>query len=247
MGQLFQFFKAKEDTYDTLLEKAQNGDEEARELLIRKYTPFILKVLSQKSGRFLRLGEDDEVSIGLLAFNEAISHYEQGKGSFFSFAETVIQRRLIDYYRKESRNNKVIPLSALENEDQEGQELSSLLTAKQAVAEFHAKSEARDRQEEIKAYAVVLQEFGISFTELVSISPKHDDARIRAMEAAYLVAESEDLRLHLLHKRELPLKVLTDLVDVSRKTLERQRKYIIAVALILIYDFSHLKGYIRGF
>ncbi|MCL4440703.1 MAG: RNA polymerase subunit sigma, partial [Firmicutes bacterium] len=31
---------------------------------------------------------------------------------------------------------------------------------------------------------------------------------------------------------------------ISRKTLERQRKYIIAITLILINDFDHLRQYI---
>jgi len=58
------------------------------------------------------------------------------------------------------------------------------------------------------------------------------------------VAEDPALAGHLLNRRELPLKQLERRVDVSRKTLERQRKYIIAVALLLLEDFIYLRGYI---
>lgn len=45
-------------------------------------------------------------------------------------------------------------------------------------------------------------------------------------------------------EKSLPLKELVDEVGVSRKTLERQRKYIIAIALVLIGDFELLREYI---
>ncbi len=247
MAGLFQSLSSKrEDTYKELLERAQQGDSESRDQLIRRYTPFILRVLSQKSGRYFRLGEDDEVSVGLMAFDEAITAFERDRGAnFLTFAETTIKRRLIDHYRRESRFTKVVPISALEQDAEGNQDAVSLLTARQAVAEFQAKGEAQDRKDEIIAYGKILKDYGITFSELVTVSPKHEDARKRAVEAAYLVVESEELKNYLLIKKELPLKVLTDLVDVSRKTLERQRKYIIAVALVLVYEFTHLKEYIR--
>ncbi|HEX3032277.1 MAG TPA: sigma-70 family RNA polymerase sigma factor, partial [Bacillota bacterium] len=180
----------KDDSYRELLERAQKGEAEAREQLIGSYTPFVLRVLSQKTGRYFRVGEDDEVSIGLIALNEAINTFDPKKSSnFLAFAETTIRSRLIDYYRKENRNSKVVPISALESDDEGNQDRLSLLTARQALAEFQAKGEAADRRSEIVAYAQVLKEYGISFAELVEISPKHDDARRRAVEAAYLIAE----------------------------------------------------------
>jgi len=60
------------------------------------------------------------------------------------------------------------------------------------------------------------------------------------------VAGQPELAQHLLTRRELPLKQLEEQVGVSRKTLERQRKYIIAVTLILLEDFYHLRRYIGG-
>lgn len=245
------FFEAlslkKEDSYKKLLERAQNGDTEARDLLIQRYTPFVLRVISRRSGRYFQVGEDDEVSVGLMAFDEAITTFNSSRGAnFFTFAETAIKRRLIDHYRRETRNHKVIPISALEQDDEGAQGTIARLTARQAIAEFQAKGEAQERKDEILAYAGILREFGITFSELVEISPKHDDARKRAVEAAYLVSESDELKNYLLTKKELPLKVLTELVKVSRKTLERQRKYIIAVALVLVYDFAHLREYVKN-
>lgn len=250
MGFLFQKNTPKGEINDcgSLVLEAQSGNNMVREQLIKSYTPFILKTASKASGRYVRLGQDDEVSVGLMAFNEAIDCFDTTKNiSFLNFAETVIRRRLIDYFRKESvivqRN---IPVSSFEQNDEDSAEGTYYyLEAKVSVEEFKEKSASAERREEIVLFNNKLREFGISFQELVSISPKHEDARIRAMEVARVIAEDRNLTAHLFNKKELPLKQIEQKVDISRKTLERQRKYIIAVTLILVSDFEYLKQYIQ--
>lgn len=230
---------------DLLLEPARNGDKQAREDLLSKYTPLVLRVGSQVAGRYLQVGRDEEVSVGLLALNEAIDRFDPERGaSFISFAEIVIKRRLIDYYRR-LKGRAEIPLSELETEDDEGNPLRNV-EQREAIERFAQAREAEDRKHEIVRYSKRLSEFGIRFSELVEICPKHEDARIRAIEAAKLVALTPLFSEHLCVKRELPLKQLEERVGVSRKTLERQRKYIIAVALIVLEDFYYLKQYIAG-
>lgn len=227
---------------DRLLEPARQGDRQAREDLLRQYTPLVLRVGSQISGRYLVVGRDEEVSVGLMALNEAIDRFDPNRGaSFISFAELVIKRRLVDHYRRQKGQSE-IPLSELELEDDEGNSLE-VVERRQAMEEHAREREAEERRQEIARYARRLAEFGIKFSELVEISPRHEDARLRALEASRIVAEMPLLREHLLTKRELPLKQLEERVGVSRKTLERQRKYIIAVALILVEDFYFLRQY----
>jgi len=248
MGFLFQKNSTEEmPECGQLVLEAQQGNGMVREHLIKSYTPFILKMTAKVTGRYVRMGEDDEVSVGLMAFNEAIDCYDTCKNSsFLGFAETVIKRRLIDYFRKESTVIKrVVPLSSFEHEDDDNPEGTyNYLESKQSVEAFQAKSIAAERKEEILQFNQRLKEFGISFQELVSISPKHEDARVRAMEAAKIIAEDREMANLLLKRKELPLRLLERKVGISRKTLERQRKYIIAITLILINDFDHLRQYI---
>lgn len=236
---------AGQSPVELLLEPARNGDKQAREDLLGKYTPLVLRVGSQVAGRYLQVGRDEEVSVGLLALNEAIDRFDPDRGaSFISFAEIVIKRRLIDYYRR-LKGRAEIPLSELETEDDEGNPLRTV-EQREAIERYSQAREAEDRKHEIIRYTKRLAEFGIKFSELVEICPKHEDARVRAIEAARLVAMNPIFSEHMRTKRELPLKQLEDRVGVSRKTLERQRKYIIAVALIMLEDFYHLKQYIAG-
>lgn len=230
---------------DRLLEPARRGDKQAREDLLKAYTPLVLRVGSQVSGRYLQVGRDDEVSVGLLALNEAIDRFDPSRGApFIPFAEMVIKRRLIDYYRRQKGRSEV-PLSELEAEDDEGNPLQ-FAEEREAIGRFTEQQEAEDRKHEILRYAQRLADYGIKFSELVDVSPRHEDARQRAVEAARIVACNPLFAQHLQAKKELPLKQLEDQVGVSRKTLERQRKYIIALALIMLEDFYHLKAYIAG-
>ncbi len=247
MGFLFRLQNQKQvesASPDQLLSWAKSGETEAREALISRFMPLILRAASRASGRYVRPGQDDEVSVGMIAFNEAIDSYDSTKGSsFLSFAEVVIRRRLIDYYRKEAGRPEV-PLTALDEEDEEGN-VDNFAEKRQAVDAHLRRDQAAGCREEIERFKVVLREFGIGFSELVEISPKHEDARVRAIEAARMVAGNPAWSGHLRQRKELPLKELEKEAKVSRKTLERQRKYIIAIALILMEDLHYLRDYLN--
>ncbi|MGE5484870.1 MAG: RNA polymerase sigma-I factor [Ignavibacteriales bacterium] len=227
-----------------LLERARRGDSASRENLLKAYMPFVMKIASQFCGRFLRLGEDEEAQVALEAFNEAVDCFDPGtRVPFASFAQTVMKRRLIDDLRKRRRLGREIPLSSFDEEDEEGN-IRNTVEVAQATAEYDRAQERIERQYEISRYRDLLEEFGITLTELVGLTPKHVDARERAQDVARMVAEDPALRGHLQEKGELPLKELEVRTGLSRKTLERQRKYIIAIALVHTGEFTALKGYL---
>jgi RNA polymerase sigma factor len=229
---------------DQLLSRARSGDEEARNQLLKDYIPFVAKSASQATGRYIRRGQDDEFSVALAAFNEAIDRYDIERGSsFLSFSDTVIKRRLIDYFRSKQAKQKDLPFSDFEIQDEE-ENVINYVEVQKSVEAHHKQVESDARREEIMRFTQLLQGFEISMEELVDISPKHQDARENAIEVAKVIARDAELRSHLLTKRSLPLKSLMKHVSVSRKTIERQRKYIIAVSLILTGDFDMLQDYI---
>lgn len=240
-------FRKRTETYDdmtTMVVQAQLGDEIIRETLIRDYTPFILRVASNFCNRYLVMGQDDEASIGLLAFNEAIDKFSKHNGAkFLTFAEVVIRRRLTDYYRKESRFTKnVLPLS---NFTEDEHERSISLEVQQANNAYENEEEAFYKRQEIIEYTKKLAQFDISLSELIKISPKHYDARERAYEVAKIIVGDPSLLKFLVEKKNLPLKKVEERVEISRKTLERQRKYIIALVLVLQGNFDFLQSYIQ--
>lgn len=229
---------------DDVVLKAQCGDNDCREFLLRTYKPLIIKITSRACHRFVAEGADEEISIALMAFNEAIDSFRPGQGSrFLSFARLVVERRLTDYFRRTKTRLHEIPFSGFSDGDQNEIYMLERNAAEQVYVDSEAK---RDRQEEILYFTKRLQEFKISLDELVKISPKHAKARKRAMQVALTIFNNERW-LHYFQKyKELPLKELDGQLPVSRKTLERQRKYIIALLLVCIEDLPNIREYLKG-
>jgi RNA polymerase sigma factor len=226
-----------------LLDRAKDGEVLARDQLIQDFTPFILRVASQATGRYLRPGVDEEISVALMAFDEAIDGYQSGRGSFVSFAQTVIRRRLVDFFRRR-KDRREVPLSDLEEHDEEGHMANPTLD-RVAQSAWQLEQEQQERIREIEELQAVLKGYSITFADLVENCPKHRDARERAMAVAHYLASQPELVQHLQTRRELPLRQLDVVPWWSRKTMERHRRYIIAVALILLHDWPHLRAYVE--
>ena len=81
--------------------------------LINKYMAFIIKTVSSVTGRYVCIDNDEEFSIGLLAFKEAVDKYSDDRGAFPSFARLVISSRIKNHLVKENKHNKVESLEKL--------------------------------------------------------------------------------------------------------------------------------------
>ncbi|MEF7557097.1 RNA polymerase sigma factor SigI [Bacillus thuringiensis] len=213
------------------------NNEEDKEAFIVQYQPFIRKSTSSVCRRYIT-EQDDEYSIGLFAFNEAIEQYSYKKGkSFLAFADLLIKRDVIDYIRKESKHNLVF----LKEDEQE-----EMLEMQVSLTEYMKEIENGNRKEEILHFQSVLAEFKITFSELAKESPKHRDTREHLIEIVKMIIKEEEMMEELFRKKKLPLKHIEPRVRVSRKTLERHRKYIIAMCIIFANNYTYILDYIRG-
>ncbi|WP_064092326.1 RNA polymerase sigma factor SigI [Rossellomorea aquimaris] len=247
MLNLLLFLLAKKKKKQTLEEVAiqiQQGDEQLLNEIIDDYKPFIKKTVSSVCKRYI-YESDDEFSIGLIAFHEALLKYNSQRGaSIISFSEIIIKRKVIDYIRKNGRYKDIsIDMSLLEDEED-----SPGLTFEQvaSVDEYERQEETIKRREEIRSFQEQLSQYKLSFQDIVEQSPKHEDARLNAIEIAKTVVDSQELLQYLFEKKRLPIKMLEKQVVVSRKTIERNRKYIIAISLIIVGDYVYLKDYLKG-
>lgn len=224
------------------LDQARNGDASARENILSGAKAFILQTCSKFCGKPLEWGRDDELSIGLMAFNEAIDRFDRGRNiPFLGFARLVIKSRLADYFRTENRHRHQ-PLE-YSGEDQ----APILMETEKAWENYLKEAENRERQEEVLEFQRELLKYGISISELVEASPKHRDSREGLIKISRQLAQNSELMGLLLQTNKLPIKELTSITDLHRKTIEKGRRYIIAMALLFywqdkyIYLYSYLK------
>lgn len=215
-------------------------DKLVNEKLIEQFKPFIASVIQKRIGKYLEYGVDDELSIGLIAFNEAIHNYDYKKGKFLSFARLVIINRLIDYYRKETKLKTVSLNGYNKNGDNEENAVIELLD-KKAVEKFLYRSEDEERKFEIIEYTRILKEWNINFSDLIKICPKQENLRNDYKKIAEKIASDDYLFNELCKTKRLPIKQLEKLFPIHRKKIERGRIYIIALVIAIKIKLSFLQ------
>ena len=111
--------------------------------LIRDYIPFIRSEASKCISKPCT-EQDDEFSIAMIAFHEAILGYDRNRGAFISYASMLIRSRIIDYQRKELRHQGSISLYTETGED--GQTIMDELEDEHDRIEEYANLEATKRK-----------------------------------------------------------------------------------------------------
>ena len=147
---------------------AAKEDVQAADRLISTYIPFI----KTETAKFLKRppieGHDDELSIAMIAFHEAINGYSRTRGAFLKYAALLIRSRLIDYSRMEQRHSRVVSLDAPTGEDDKT--LGETLADKR---EPHEEMAARDAtRSEIEELTRQMQEFGGSLSDVADNCPR---------------------------------------------------------------------------
>ncbi|NMB34635.1 MAG: RNA polymerase sigma-I factor [Clostridium sp.] len=221
-----------------IIKNIKGGDISLRNEFINNYMPYIIKITSSVIGGFVDIKNSDEFSVGLCAFNEAIDSFnEQKNPHFLKFATLVMKRRLIDYARNEKKHCNVYPFTYFE--DDEGNYQDHIMP--------RSEDDVESRYEiarEIELFEEKLRESGINFEDLVNASPKHRDSKSLCISIARVIANDKELFNRLSDTGNLPKTRLLEVVKVNKKTIERNRAFIIAASIILGYDFHLLKDFL---
>lgn len=223
-------YKAKEDV-------------RAADELVREYLPFIKSETAKIINRVPVEGHDDELSIAMFAFHEAIMSYSDKKGAFLKLAKTVIRNRLIDYHRREKRHSGSISLyQTLENDEKNSTLLEKVDSGKDEISDRHEREAAK---EEIADFSRQLSEFGLKLTDIADNCPKQKRTMSACHKALAFAKKNPLLLEELVASRKLPIGALTKGTGVERKTLERHRKYLVALLLAFTNGFEIIRGHLR--
>ncbi|MEA2015675.1 MAG: RNA polymerase sigma-I factor [Actinomycetota bacterium] len=210
------------------------GDKFKTSRLIYEFRPFIAGVIQKRAGRFVEYGVDEEFSIGLSAFKEAMDSYDREKGKFLSFARMVIDRRVIDYYRKENKRRTI----SLEDKRLSGANFEG--NGINYREQYAIDEDKEERMIETLEYRSELEKWGISLEELAEVSPKSSSLREEYKNIAKSIVDDDGILRTLMETRRLPLKKIENIISVHRKKLERGRIYIIAMVLAILNNLSYV-------
>lgn len=218
---------------------AAKGDSLAADELVRKYLPFI----RSETARYLRRGvseSDDELSIAMMAFHEAVLSYERLRGAFLPFAARAIRSRIIDYHRRELRHRGQLSLEESYGEDD--RELAERLdTGIDPIARHTDSTAAR---QELQHFALELSRFGLSLTDVADNCPRQERTLCACQRVLRHARENPQLLEQAVSSGKLPITQLAAGANVERKTLERHRKYMMAVLLAYTNGFEIIRGHL---
>ena len=217
-----------------------------REEFIHQQEPLILKTASRASYRYITKS-DDEWSVALGAFSDAIDKYRPGQGDFLPFSQLLIKRALIDYHRSTAAHMTEIITSPFVLEGLEDAEDAAELdkAVYLAVAEHSREAADRSLQEEILSANDLLKSYGFRFFDLTECSPQQEKTRQECAKAIRYILAQPLLLQQLKQKRKLPIRDLAAGTGVSRKVLDRYRKYIIMAVLVLHGDYPQISEYLK--
>lgn len=209
--------------------------------LIGAYIPFIKSEVSRYLKRVCT-EQDDEFSIGMIAFHEAIRGYTKDRGAFLKYAALLIRSRLIDFLRKEARHQGHISIYEEHGED------DIPLHERLADDSDHAEESAvRDAtRQEIEELSAVMAGFGVGLTDVAENSPKQERTLMACRRAIQYAIQNPALLDELLQTKKLPMTQLVNGTGVERKTLERHRKYVLAMLLIQTNGYEIIRGHLKA-
>lgn len=213
--------------------------EKDRNLFIEENKGFIYNAASNVCKKRLSWENDDELSIALIAFNNACDKYNESKGNFLVFAKVAIKNALIDFFRKCSKNAYL----TFSNEDNE--ELNKIETLI-SINEYEKEQENKQRAEEISMLINELSKYKLTFDDIIKSSPSHRDTRENILNIAYRCSCEKNIIDIIERKKMLPVKEILLLTGANRKFIEKWRRYLLTLIIILSSDnYPYIKSYLN--
>lgn len=217
---------------------AARGDSLAADELVRRFLPFI----RSETAKVIRRGvsdSDDELSVAMMAFHEAVLAYERLRGAFLPFAARAIRSRIIDFHRREQRHRGQLSLHEKNEDDRELADTLDVGT--DPISERTDRTAAR---QEIAHFALGLSEFGLSLTDIADNCPKQARTLSACHRALDYARGNPELLEQTVRTKKLPITSLAAGAGVERKTLERHRKYMMALLLAYTNGFEIIRGHL---
>jgi RNA polymerase sigma factor len=207
---------------------------------IGEYMPFIKKCAG---GVFFK-GEArrENLSEAMLGFIKSVHTYKAEYGAFIPFAQTVIRNRLIDAARREMKIQKpLFSISPAANEK------DTFWEHDLAQRNYDLLMEQENLRMEITDIDAEFSQWGFACFDLARDCPKQERSRRTCHRIARKVLESETLTAEILRTRKVPVKYLADSTGISEKVIEKYRRYIAAIIVIIAGNYPYMHTFLPCF
>ena len=218
---------------------AAREDMDQADALIRAYLPFIRSVAAKAMGRPCT-DQDDELSVAMIAFHEATRSYTRSRGAFLRYAALVMRSRIIDFQRSEARHRGHASMDTPLGEEE--QPLAETLP--DTVDHYETSLTLLATNQEVQELKHTLAGYGLRLSDVAENCPKQKRTLDACRKVVRYAKAHPDILDELVRSGKLPLTRLVAETGVERKTLERHRKYLMALLLIYTNGFEIIRGHV---
>ena len=204
----------------------QNGDINE---IVEENIGFIINTISKVTGKYVSIENDDEFSIGLMAFVEALDKYNQEKGPFLTFAKIVIESRIKNYLAKEKKKVDVVSIDLYK---EIGIDINNIL--------YNPIEDKTELINEIQQFKEELNLFKLTIEDLIKEAPKHSDTRENAINVSKKASKDLEVTDFMYEKKRLPIKKISLKYMVTEKIINRSKKFIISLIIIFFKKYRNL-------
>jgi RNA polymerase sigma factor len=208
--------------------------------IIIEYLPFIKKALGAVF--FKAEVRRDYLTEAMLAFIQSVQTFRPEDGAFIPYAQTVIRNRLLNAANKEINLKKSFFAVSTNNDEEE-----PAWEAETARWQHNYLEEQKNLQMEIIEINNEFSQWGFDVAVLERKGPQQERSRRVCHGIARKVLENPELAEETLQARKLPIQRLAALSGVSEKTLEKYRRYIAAVIVIMRGDYPYIHSFLPHF
>ena len=197
--------------------------------IVEENIGFIINTISKVTGKYVSIENDDEFSIGLMAFVEALDKYNQEKGPFLSFAKIVIESRIKNYLVKEKKKVDVVSIDLYK---EIGIDINNIL--------YNPIEDKTELINEIQQFKEELNLFKLTMEDLIKEAPKHSDTRENAIKVSKKASKDLEVTDFMYEKKRLPIKKISLKYMVTEKVIKRSKKFIISLIIIFFKKYRNL-------
>jgi RNA polymerase sigma factor len=201
---------------------------------VEAYKPFIATEISKTLKSYVDPQNNEYMTMGMMAFIEAIKCYDDEKGAFIPLAKKVIRNRVIDEIRINARSNL-----DCENVD------DPMAVQELSISKYILSVEQAERKQVINEYRNELIEWDIDFWLLAEKSPKSKKNKTLYKRMAQYIVESPILYKQVIETKRLPIATLVNEFQVNSKKVDRGRVFIIACIILMEPKYIMLSDYIN--
>ena len=227
---------AKSEIYSYLFEAKHNKT--ILNELITGYMPFIKSCVKKQI--FNDQSADDAMTMAMLAFARCVKSFDENKGDFFAFCEQAIRRSIIDDYRINSKHHDNVSL----DETFDNTSNSNVFDNQVSILQFETLKQQQDLKNEIEVFSIELAQRGLSFKKLIKISPKQTRSRDLCFRIAETIINNPELANKYRRNNRIPQIEIANRLDISPKTVEKHRKYLSILLLILYGDYPLIRAFL---